>query len=69
MINPNIHKRITVTVNETITSISEYRLSNATYKNTPLRVMLRKKRKIETGKRRLFLKYSITGDQFYLSDC
>lgn len=68
MINPNISKRIIAQVNEDITLDNQYRESNATYRGHSMKVMLRDKALIEAGNRRLYLKFSIVSDSFYLSD-
>lgn len=60
MINPNISKFVTVLVADD--------LETAQYKGRKLRLSLRGDRVVTPGKRRLYLKYSITFDDFYLSD-
>ena len=68
MINPTISKYVIVDVPEDITSKNEYQEDNAVYRGQGLRVMLRDKELIKAGRRRLYLKYTITGDRYYLSD-
>lgn len=68
MINPNICKLVTVTVNEDITPKNDFKHTNATYQGVNMIVHLRDRELIKAGRRRLYLKYSMTSDQYYLSD-
>ena len=60
MINPNISKFVIVEVSEN--------LETATYKGFTLPLLLRGDRTVKPGRRRLWLKFSILNDRFYLTD-
>lgn len=60
MINPNICKRVNVYVSETITPQDDKKI-----KGLPVILW---NRTLKPGKRRLYLKFSILNDGYYLSD-
>lgn len=65
MINPNICKRVTVDIKETTTPKDLW--TTAKYKGTSIEIHLWK-RTLQPGKRRLYLKYSICNNGYYLTD-
>jgi len=60
MINPNISRFVVCQVSSD--------LQTAIYKGLVLSVCLRGIRNIKPGSRRLYLKYSIVNERYYLSD-
>lgn len=69
MINPNICKYITVSVpSDLIQGKTDFKDNNAFYKGVGLKVMLRDKQTLKAGNRKLYLKYSIMSDCYWLSD-
>jgi hypothetical protein len=60
MINPNLVKLVTVLVADD--------LKSAQYKGQTFRLVLFGERVIQPGKRRLYLRYSIAFDEYYVSD-
>jgi len=66
MINPNISKRVDVVVLKDLLKSDLY--AKAVYNGILLEVSLRDKEVLKAGKRRLYLKYSILCNQYYLSD-
>lgn len=65
MINPNVCKRVTVEIKETTTP-RDLR-ATAEYAGATLEIHLRK-RTLQPGKRRLYLKFSICNNGYYLTD-
>ena len=65
MLNPNINKRVDVILN---TDATKNKAIYVQYKGANLPVYLNDKQVIKAGKRRLYLKYSIMLDRYYLSD-
>jgi hypothetical protein len=68
MINPNICKRVTVEVIERLDQGFHLYSGKAKYQGNDFKVVLRGTKAIKPGKRRLYLKFSILNDEYYLSD-
>jgi hypothetical protein len=66
MLNPNINKLVTVQILKTIHK-RESKIS-AVYRGYELPVYLHKRLTIHAGNRRLWLRYSVLMDQYYLTD-
>lgn len=67
MINPNICKYVTVEVTEEIDRFNQ-KILVGYYRNVKLDINQRTDRVIKTGRRKLYLKFSIMTDRYYLSD-
>lgn len=65
MINPNIHKLVTVSVKEP--RVTRYNTIEqfAVYRGKVLEIITRQP--VNTGNRRLYLKYSVVNDTYYLT--
>ena len=68
MLNPNICKYVIVNVKESRTWPSGSKEYIGEYKGYRLDVNLRRKKTLKPGNRRLYLKYSIFRNRYYLSD-
>lgn len=67
MINPNISKYVIVNVTEAIDRFNKKVLVGF-YQNVKLDIYQGTDRVIKPGRRKLYLKYSIMTDKYYLSD-
>ena len=67
MINPCINKYITVDLPTPISTDDNNAM--ALYRGHSIPVRLRKKQGLRAGKRRLWLRYSIMNEGYYLTDC
>ena len=65
MIDPNISKRVSVQIDRTIETSDIW--ATAEYRGQKIDVVLYK-RTLQPGPRRLYLKYSIVNEQYYLTD-
>lgn len=65
MLNPNICKRVTVSVNKA--EISKYGSISQFAEYQGQLIEISEYTEIEPGKRRLYLKYSIISDRYYLT--
>jgi hypothetical protein len=66
MINPNIYKYVLVKVEKDIAKNDLY--ATAEYRGYKIDVVLRDKDTLKAGTRRLYLKYSICNDRYWLTD-
>ena len=65
MLNPNICKRVDVQIDEVIETNNLW--ATAEYKGHTIDIVLYR-RTLQPGTRRLYLKYSISNEQYYLTD-
>jgi hypothetical protein len=65
MLNPNISKRVSVQIDRTVEPNNLW--ATAEYDGQKIDIVLYK-RTLEPGTRRLYLKYSIANEQYYLTD-
>lgn len=69
MLDPNICKRVDCFVDVAVIGVRSGLMEQfATYQGVRLEILHRKPNAVKPGKRRLYLKYSIINDQYYLSD-
>ena len=65
MIDPNISKRVSVQIDKTVEPNNLW--ATAEHHGQKMDIVLYK-RTLQPGTRRLYLKYSITNEQYYLTD-
>lgn len=65
MINPNMRKRVSVQIDRTIETNDLW--ATAEYQGQKIDIVLYN-RTLQPGTRRLYLKYSIANEQYYLTD-